>query len=249
MRRNPPAWAAAAGPLLVGTLIGSLAAGRMEMGLLCLAVAAALAVALRAPWPSWRWRLSLLSSCVVGFFLNLYLTPGEPLPGWPRLLGRSATYEGRALGALLGVRLFGALAALQGLRAAWPGERAADAVARLLAPLQHLRVPVGEMRVMIGLSLRFAPMLESEARRIARVQDLRAGRAPVGAQEWLTRRRAAVVPTFVSALERAERVALAMEARGYATRPVAPPERSNPGRWWWIAAGVLIAAVALVWRA
>jgi energy-coupling factor transporter transmembrane protein EcfT len=47
------------------------------------------------------------------------------------------------------------------------------------------------------------------------VQDLRAGRPPRGAREWWQRRRAAAVPTLVSSLERAERVALALEARGY----------------------------------
>src|SRR5206468_12197591 len=103
--------------------------------------------------------------------------------------------------------------------AAWPGERAADAVARLLGPLERLRVPVREARAMLGLSLRFAPLLQAEARRIARVQDLRAGRPPRGAGEWLTRRRAATVPLMVGALERAERVALALEARHYRLRP------------------------------
>ena len=136
---------------------------------------------------------------------------------------------------------------LQGLKAAWPGERAADQLARWLAPLERVRVPVRDLRTVLGLALRFAPLIGGEARRIARVQDLRAGRPPRGAREWLERRRAAAVPTLVGSLERAERVALALEARGYRSRPLdlAPGPRHPTA---WGVAGVALAGVALLWR-
>ena len=73
---------------------------------------------------------------------------------------------------------------------------------------------------MLGLALRFAPMLGAETARIARVQELRAGRPPRGMGERLQRLRATVVPALVGSLERAERVALALEARHYRLRPV-----------------------------
>jgi len=104
-----------------------------------------------------------------------------------------------------------------------------------------------DARAMMGLSLRFAPLLERAARRIARVQDLRAGRAPRGIREWLQRRRAAAVPTLVGALERAERTALALEARGYRERPVQPGV-ATPASAVAVLAGWSVAGVAFLWR-
>jgi energy-coupling factor transport system permease protein len=139
------------------------------------------------------------------------------------------------------------MASLQGLRAAWPGERAADQMARWLAPLERVRIPVRDLRTVVGLALKFAPLMGSEGRRIARVQDLRAGRPPRGAAEWWQRRRAAAVPTLVSSLERAERVALALEARGYRSRPLdLAKDRAHPTGWGVV--GVAVAGVALLWR-
>ena len=237
----------AAGWCLMGALCGSMVAGRLETGLFCLMVAVAIAAAVGARWPSRRWTVALAIGLVVGWALNLYLNPGAPLPGWPKLLGRAATRQGAELGALLGLRLLGASAALQGLLAAWPAEQAADTLLGAVAPLQRVGVPVSEMRVMMGLAVRFAPLLEREGRRIAAVQALRAGRPPRGLREHLERRRAAAVPTLVSALERADRVALALEARHYALRPATsgpPAKGSLAGK----LAGVAAFATALLWR-
>lgn len=235
------------GPLLIGAMAGSLIAGRVETALLCLGVALGAAAAAGARMPSPRWFGMLATGIVLAIAFNVYLTPGTPLAGAPAIAGQTPTREGLALGVLLIVRMAGAIAALQGLRAAWPGEIAADRIARRLAPLERLRVPVREARAMIGLSLRFLPLVKSEAERIARVQDLRAGRPPRGAGEWWQRRRAAAVPVLVGALERAERVALALDARHHRLRPMddtATP-RSAPG---WTAGGLALAAVAALWR-
>lgn len=255
MSREVRAFRPHLGPVLVGALLGSLVAGRLETAVLCLAVALGAAAAAGATPPSRRWFATLSTGAALGWALNLYLTPGTPLAGgWPALAGRPATREGLLLGLLLTLRVAGACAALQGLRAAWPGERAADAAARLLAPLEQLRVPVREARAMLGLALRFAPLVQSESRRVARVQDLRAGRPPRGAREWLQRRRAATVPLMVGALERAERVALALEARHYRLRaPGAAAgwgEAARPRGFWrpWTLVGGSLAAVALLWR-
>ena len=245
------------GPVLVGALLGSLVAGRLETSLLCLAVALAAAAAAGAQPPPRPWFVTLATGAVLGWGLNLYLTPGSPLDSWPVLGGRHATREGLSLGLLLTLRVAGACAALQGLRVAWPGERAADAAARVLRPLERLRVPVREARAMLGLALRFAPLLQTESRRIARVQDLRAGRPPRGPREWLQRRRAATVPFMVGTLERAERVALALEARHYRVRPpgapagwqdVGRPGQVRTGGHGWVLLGAALAAFALLWR-
>jgi energy-coupling factor transporter transmembrane protein EcfT len=242
------------GPLLVGAMLGALVAGRSETALLCLAVALVTARAAGAPAPSGRWLLTLAAGAMVAWALNLYLTPGRPVAGgWPVLGGRHASAEGLAMGLLLTLRFAGACAAVHGLRAAWPGERAADAAARWLAPLERLRVPVREARAMLGLALRFSPLLAAEASRITQVQELRAGRRSRGAGEWLQRRRAAAVPTLVGALERAERVALALDARHYRLRPPAADPPATAGSAAALSAGVAVGtglvALALLWRA
>ena len=243
--------------LLLGAMAGSFVAARFETAVPCVVVALLAAAAAGARRPSWRWFSIVGTGAALAWTLNLFLTPGHVLP-WPRpgtgplpwLPPWRATREGFTLGALVALRLAGAAAALYGLRAAWPGERAADEAARLARPLEWLGVPVARSRAMLGLSLRFAPLLADEARRIARLQDLRAGRPPRGLGEWLVRRRAATVPTLVHSLERAEQVALALEARHYRLRPVGAGSRSSMSArdWGWAATGGVLAGVALLWR-
>jgi len=231
---------------LVGAMIGSLIAAGLPPGALCLAAAAVGAALAGAPWPSRRW-FGLVGGGALGVWtLNACLVRGAALIA----LGPVAvTHEGIARGALVALRLIAAATALVGLRAAWPGERAADELARLLAPFERLGLPVARARAMLGLALRFAPLLADEARRIARLQDLRAGREPRGPAEWLERRRAATVPTLVHSLERAEQLSLALEARHYQLRPAARAAIAvAPGAWGWAAGGLLLAGAAALWR-
>jgi energy-coupling factor transporter transmembrane protein EcfT len=230
--------------VLLGALVGAMVAGRIATAMTCAAAALVAGLFVRAPRPRRRWLLTLASSMAVAVALNLYLVPGRALPG-PVLFGRAPSDAGLRDGALFALRILGAMIALRGLAAAWPGERAADEIARGLRPLERLRVPVREARVMIGLALRFTPLLRDEARRIAALQDLRAGRPPRGAREWWRRRRAVMVPVMVSALERADRVALALEARHYRLRPLPAAGRAHPGA---VLGGAALAGVALLWR-
>ena len=64
-------------------------------------------------------------------------------------------------------------------------------------------------------------------------------------RKWLIRQRAAIVPAVIGSLERADRVALALEARHYRLRPVSRGPKSP-----WIVSGmgVALVAAALVWR-
>lgn len=232
-----------AAPLLLGAMVGAMIAGRLETGVLCLAVALLGAAIAGAPAPGRGWALAIAGGATVSVALNLYLVAGRPLP-LPAVLGQPASAEGLRAGGLLALRLAGASLAVHGLRTAWPGERAADEAARALRPLERLHVPVGEARTVLGLSLRFAPLIAAESRRIARLQDLRAGRPPRDLRERLERARAAAVPTLVSTLERAEGVALALEARHYRIRPPSARPWSLPGS----AGGLAVFLLALFWR-
>jgi energy-coupling factor transporter transmembrane protein EcfT len=239
----------AVAPLVVGTLAGALVAGRIETAALCAAVALVSAIVCGARAPSRAWWGTLVTGAVLAWVLNLYLTPGTRLGG-PVVLGRFATVEGARLGTLLVTRMIGAFAAVLTLAAVWPGERAADALAGTLRPLARLGVPVAETRMMLGLAVRFAPLVRDETARIAQVQRLRSGREPRGPFEWLTRLRAVVVPALTASLERADRVALALEARHYRVRPLVPVRRGwSLARIVSTAAGVMLFGIAAAWRA
>lgn len=230
-------------PLLAGALVGAMVAGRFETALLSLAVAASLAAAVGARAPRRAFWTLLGTGTLISVALNAYLTPGTALP-LPALAGHAATREGAALGALLALRVWGAAVAVHGLAAAWPGERAADEVGARLAPLERVRVPVARARAMIGLALRFVPLLAEELERVRALQRLRAGGPPRGLAERMVRLRATLVPSLVGALERAERVALALEARHYRLRAPEVP-RAHRG---WTAAGFGLVALSLLWR-
>jgi energy-coupling factor transporter transmembrane protein EcfT len=232
-------------PLLLGALAGSLVAGRLVSATGCLLLAGVCAALAGARWPRGSALRVVGIGVAVAVVLNTLLVPGQPLGRVPH-----ASIEGLRLGVLLGLRLAGAAVAVHGLTAAWPGERAADELARLLAPLERLRVPVREARAVLGLALRFVPLLAGEGTRIARIQGLRAGRPPRGWRERFTRRRAVVVPVMVNALERAERVSLALEARHHRLRPVTSPVARTEGGtgWAWGLAGLAVAVTSLVWR-
>ncbi len=237
---------AGAAPLLLGALVGSLVAAHVAVAAACLLIATLAGRAAGARWPAPPALRLLAVGLGLALILNVFLVPGPPLPYLPH-----ASVAGLRLGVLLALRLAGAAIALNGLAAAWPGERAADEVARLASPLARLRVPVQEARAVVGLALRFAPLLAGEGARIAHLQDLRAGRPPRGWRERLVRRRAVIVPVMVNALERAERVSLALEARHYRLRPLRledEAEATPRAGWLWALAGLAVALASLVLR-
>lgn len=148
------------------------------------------------------------------FGLHSLLTPGQPLAfvPWTEV---AITREGMASGAFFSLRLAAVVlvAALMTLTTA-PLELTAG-LERLLGPLRRIGFPAHEMAMMITISLRFIPVLVDEAERLRKAQLARG--ADFGGNP-LRRARALVpllVPLFVSAFDRADRLALAMESRCY----------------------------------
>jgi len=88
----------------------------------------------------------------------------------------------------------------------------------LLRPLQRLGLPAHEFALVVTISLRFVPLLALEAERIAKAQASRGadfGRGRMSVFQRAVRMLPLLVPLFVVALQRAEALALAMEARCY----------------------------------
>jgi len=86
----------------------------------------------------------------------------------------------------------------------------------IMKPLKKIGVPASEIAMMISIALRFIPTLIEETQRIMQAQasrgvDLQEGKI----KEKIMAILSLIVPLFVSAFQRAEELANAMEARGY----------------------------------
>ncbi|MBQ9564697.1 MAG: energy-coupling factor transporter transmembrane protein EcfT, partial [Synergistaceae bacterium] len=92
----------------------------------------------------------------------------------------------------------------------------ADGVEELFRPLARWGFPAHECAMMIGMTLRFIPLLMTETDRIMKAQLSRGAKLDQGG---LFRRVVAffpvLIPLFIIIFRRADEVALAMEARGY----------------------------------
>ena len=91
-----------------------------------------------------------------------------------------------------------------------------DAIEYLLRPLKAIRFPAHEVSLMLSIALRFVPTLMDETEKIMNAQ--RARGVDFGEGNLMDKMRAIVpllIPLFVSSFNRAEELAIAMEARGY----------------------------------
>ena len=124
----------------------------------------------------------------------------------------------------------------------------------LLQPFQRFHLPSHEIAMMISIALRFIPTLIEETQRIMRAQasrgvDLMEGKL----KEKIMAVLSLIVPLFVSAFQRAEELANAMEARGYC--PGRPRTRYKvlkmEGRDYLLLAGAaaLLGAMLVLWLA
>ena len=87
----------------------------------------------------------------------------------------------------------------------------------LLKPFVRIGVPAHEIAMLISIALRFIPDLIDETTRIMKAQESRGVDLKEGKmKERIMAILSLVVPLFVSAFQRAEDLANAMEARGYA---------------------------------
>lgn len=92
----------------------------------------------------------------------------------------------------------------------------ADAVESLMKPLIKIKVPVYEIALMLSIALRFVPTLLDETQKIMNAQRARGVDFSTGS---IWKRIKSVIPIliplFISAFNRADELATAMEARGY----------------------------------
>ncbi len=90
----------------------------------------------------------------------------------------------------------------------------------LLRPLGRLGLPTHDFVTVVQVTLRFVPLLLQEAERIAKAQASRGAEWGTGKGGLLARARRTLpilIPLFLTGLHRAERMAMAMDARGYSS--------------------------------
>ena len=91
-----------------------------------------------------------------------------------------------------------------------------DGLERLLGPLKKLHVPIHELSMIMSIALRFIPTLIEETDKIMSAQKARGADFDTGG--LMDKAKALVpllVPLFISALRRADELAVAMECRCY----------------------------------
>ena len=148
------------------------------------------------------------------FGLHAFLTPGTALWTLP-LTAWTVSAEGLRMGSFFCFRLATVVVSAALMTLATSPMQLTNGLERLFTPARRIGMPVAELALMISIALRFIPVLVDEAERLRKAQVAR------GAEfsgHPLRRARSLLpllVPLFVSAFERADRLAIAMESRGY----------------------------------
>jgi energy-coupling factor transport system permease protein len=159
--------------------------------------------------------------------IHLFLTRGTVLWEWGWF---SITQEGVFMAFRMGSRLFFLVLYAGFLTLTTSPMELSDGLERLFRPFQRIGFPAHEMAMMMTIALRFIPTLFDETDRILRAQLARGADLDQGG---LFRRMKAfipvLVPLFVIVFQRAEDLALAMEARCY--RGGVGRSRMNPLEW------------------
>lgn len=145
--------------------------------------------------------------------IQIFLTPGEIIWQWGIL---HITAEGVRLAIFMCVRLVLLVMTTSVLTLTTTPIVLTDAVENLLSPFKRIGVPAHELAMMMTIALRFIPLLADEAEKIMAAQKARGAAFDEGG--LMDRARALLpilVPLFLSAINRASELAMAMEARCY----------------------------------
>jgi energy-coupling factor transport system permease protein len=131
------------------------------------------------------------------------------------IFGWSITVEAFRLAGFYSMRLllFVSIAFLMTLTNS-PSELA-EAFSTSLKPLAKLRLPVAELSMILFMAIRFIPVLYEEFTTVRHAQMIRGVNFSGSILSRLKKSTFIIVPVFVAAIQRADDIAQAMQARGY----------------------------------
>jgi energy-coupling factor transport system permease protein len=93
----------------------------------------------------------------------------------------------------------------------------AEAFTKILRPLKAVRVPVQDLSLILFMAIRFIPVLYEEFMAIRNAQIIRGVRFTGSFVNRVRKTVYIIIPVFVSAIQRADDIALAIQARGYSS--------------------------------
>jgi len=131
------------------------------------------------------------------------------------LLGWKIYSDGLQLAGFYSLRLvlFITIAFLMTLTSS-PSELA-EAITKVLRPLKRLRVPIDDLSLILFIAIRFIPVLYEEFIAIRNAQIIRGVNFSGSVINRIKKTSCIIIPVFVSAIGRADDIAMAIEARGY----------------------------------
>lgn len=91
----------------------------------------------------------------------------------------------------------------------------ADAFTKLLSPLSRIKIPVQDLGLILFMAIRFIPVLYDEFNTIKNAQIIRGVKFSGSFFNKVKKTSCIIIPVFVAALQRADDLAMAIEARGY----------------------------------
>ena len=150
---------------------------------------------------------------IITVIFNMLFTPGEAIFTIWRL---SVTKEGAVQAFRMAIRLSYLIIGSSIMTLTTTPNQLTDAMENLFSPLKVIKVPVHEISMMMSIALRFIPILMEETDKIMKAQIARGADFESGNLiKRVTNMIPLLVPLFVSAFQRANDLAMAMEARCY----------------------------------
>lgn len=145
--------------------------------------------------------------------LNIFLTPGTELV---HLGFFKITKEGLVLAGKTAIRLIYLIVGSTIMTLTTTPNHLTDGLEKALGPLKKIHFPVHELAMTMSIALRFIPILMEETDKIMKAQQARCADFESG--NLIQRMKSLIpilVPLFISAIRRANDLAMAMEARCY----------------------------------
>lgn len=150
---------------------------------------------------------------VFALIVNLFFTPGDVVFSWKFI---SITKQGLYQGGIMMIRLILLIMSSSILTLSTSPIELTDAIESITSPLKRIGFPSHEIAMMMSIALRFIPTLLEETDKIIKAQmargaDFESGNILKRAKSFIP----ILVPLFISAFNRADELAFAMEARCY----------------------------------